>query len=101
MTDRELLEAAAMAIGLILWSRCDPWTGDDSFPSGLLLEDGRQLWNPLTDDGDALRLLLKLQLRVDYVGSQPCINGVLQSGTTVEESFRRAVVRAATAREFR
>ena len=61
--DRELLELAAKAAGIDCkgWvmpgGRSDGWhgmyTGSD--------EDGSYLrWNPLTDDGDALRLALKL-----------------------------------------
>ncbi len=64
MTDRELLELAAKAAGY-------EWTGyfgDDEvecqyFDIGL----GEEVvpWNPLTDDGDALRLAVKLGLQVD------------------------------------
>ena len=68
MTDRELLENAAKAAGVHCkgWvmpgGRSDGWhgmyTGSD--------EDGSYLrWNPLTDDGDALRLAVKLGLVVD------------------------------------
>jgi hypothetical protein len=51
MHDIRLLEAAARAAGLP-W---DQWVidGDDS-------------WNPLTDDGDALRLAVKLRLNVNF-----------------------------------
>lgn len=54
-TDRELLELAALAanqersIGGDLWSNAR----------------GR-IWNPLDDDGDALRLAVKLQLSVKH-----------------------------------
>lgn len=60
MTDRELLELAAKAAGHTLgdgWNEC----GEDY---GLIINgtgrgDG-DFWNPLTDDGDALRLAVKL-----------------------------------------
>ena len=53
MTDRELLEKAAKAAGI----------GYTSFIGG---EHYRLLdhWNPLTDDGDALRLAVQLMIRV-------------------------------------
>ncbi len=64
MTDRELLELAAKAAGY-------EWTGyfgDDEvecqyFDIGL----GEEVvpWNPLTDDGDALRLAVTIGLQVD------------------------------------
>lgn len=66
MTDRELLELAAKAAGmdLVKWE----WTSDPFF-EGFMLQDDEpdsapQLWNPLTDDGDALRLAVKLRLNV-------------------------------------
>ena len=69
--DRELLEQAAKAAGIEIaqWSNCqaggfiakgsaylDSW-GDERIP--------RDFWNPLTDDGDALRLAVKLNLTVE------------------------------------
>jgi hypothetical protein len=57
VSDRELLELAAKAAGIAdaIWS--------DKFDS-LLLSPGREFWNPLTDDGDALRLAVKVGLDV-------------------------------------
>lgn len=93
MTDRELLEAAARAAGLscTVWSEFEQafWQPDE-FDEGC-----GEWWNPLMDVGNAASLLLKLKMRVDYVGDQPCVEGVLCSGMTAEESFCRAVVRAA------
>lgn len=66
-TDRELLELAAKAAGINLW-----WDGDS--PKELVHhwsgnpEDGGEErdypWNPLSDDGDALRLAVKLALSI-------------------------------------
>ena len=60
MTDRELLQYAAKAAGLDLeW--CDPWKcmaklcADETFAHN-------SQWNSLVDDGDALRLAVKLRL---------------------------------------
>jgi hypothetical protein len=52
MTDRELLEAAAKAAGY--WSDgC--WNGQP-----------HRAWDPLADDGDALRLAVKLEIQSGY-----------------------------------
>lgn len=51
MTDRELLELAAKANGHVFVDG-ESWDEDAG-------------WNPLTDDGDALRLAVKLQMVVD------------------------------------
>lgn len=59
MTDRELLELAARAAGITLETSYDingeywPWSPEYS-----------RNWCPLTDDGDALRLAVKLELSV-------------------------------------
>ena len=53
MTDREMLEAAAKAAG--------EWPSPEPFEHVL------DRWNPLTDDGDALRLAVKVGMR-DYFG---------------------------------
>ena len=50
MTDRELLEAAARAAGLE--------------PSHYTMDVKNWSWNPLTDDGDALRLAVALDIRL-------------------------------------
>lgn len=54
MDDKELLERAAGAAALTL---------EESIYPGWFMCDGRQ-WNPLVDDGDALRLAVKLKLQV-------------------------------------
>jgi hypothetical protein len=57
-TDRELLEAAAKAAGIELAE----WTERD-FPANNYWSPSLETyWNPLTDDGDALRLAVKLRL---------------------------------------
>jgi hypothetical protein len=57
MTDKELLELAAKAIGLKL--RYNYLGG----------RDANQPWDPLEDDGDALRLAVKLSISIsdDYL----------------------------------
>ena len=70
MSDRELLELAARAAGDIPNAviGAEPgyyWCGDTC----------RQQWNPLTDDGDALRLAVKLKLFVDNCGASAGTKG--------------------------
>ena len=55
MSDRELLELAAKAAGI----RINYWVYDNDDDSPSVLESGG-IWNPLTDDGDALRLFCAL-----------------------------------------
>lgn len=87
-TDRELLELAARAAGL-------PW---DQW-----VIDGNDSWNPLTDDGDALRLAVKLRLALVFDGLQ--VSASIPDGAVFEmeplkyadphAATRRAIVRAA------
>jgi hypothetical protein len=122
MTDRELLEAAAHAYGLY---SVDPrgdddlWevnaTGEDGWPTvpswGMRTIEGS--WNPLTDDGDALRLAVKLRISLIHEeetmggftieaigderadGSRHCETQYL--GEDPAAATRRAIVRAAAA----
>lgn len=93
MEDKQLLELAAKAAGV--WSEADPWNG--------MLKPNGQYWNPLTDDGDALRLAAKLN--IDLALSQTCAMGgniYRDSWSSYEERkgddmapVRRAIVVAA------
>ena len=94
MTDKELLEAAARAAGLPTFA---------SGATGLrVASDGCKsgyIWNPLTDDGDALRLAVKLGLVVD-AGAHKAGDGMgvwfAQVGDRDHNAAtRRAIVRAA------
>ena len=88
MTDRELLELAAKAAGMDTFGfagACRPW-------------------NPLTDDGDALRLAVKLGLRMELDNEwrrshvQQIPNGEWFTGPHNDDPYaatRRAIVRAA------
>lgn len=96
MTDRELLEAAAKAAGIY---RTD-------LNAGVILTndaDGHTVvWNPLTDDGDALRLAVSLQILINPCGSMVAVtDGDASAEELVREhqdiyaATRRAIVRAA------
>lgn len=73
-TDRELLELAARASGFRGPEHKFCWTENEyprcSGTHGALWNyvgfmDSAVLWNPLTDDGDALRLAVELRLVID------------------------------------
>jgi len=101
MTDRELLELAAKAAGIEnkIWHMNANafWVDVDS---------DNPYWNPLTDDGDALRLAVKLMmsLALGPIRVQACTReGALRGNffqediidTDWNKSTRRAIVRAA------
>ena len=87
MTDRKLLEAAAKAAGI-------------EHVTPMMIEWGQ--WNPLTDDGDAFRLAVRLGLEIGSSYLNPIyVNG---DNWSVSEPIknsdpyaatRRAIVRAA------
>ncbi len=60
--DRELLELAARAAGIpsSYWNE-----GAEPYSSGEGFIVKHRIWNPLRDDGDALRLAVKLRLRIN------------------------------------
>lgn len=96
MSDRELLELAAKAAGYKLErfiSALDP------YPT-IYTVNGKQ-WDPFTDDGDVLRLAVKLRISVSigkdvveaYIGQS---DGKLEaSKSNLLSATRRAIVRAA------
>ena len=106
MTDRELLELAAKAAGI------GHPSGDHTIANDGRLWDYKELrwWNPLTDDGDALRLAVKLGLLVSiqheellgnvevhiFPEGRPRGKFIAEPlGTDPYAATRRAIVRAA------
>ena len=88
MTDRELLEMAAKAVGRTFSG------GQWNYPGLHYL--GGNAWNPLEDDGDALRLAVTLNMRVDLCGDVAIVEALNGPGPVSEPSdYRRAIVRAA------
>jgi hypothetical protein len=96
-TDRELLELAARAAGI-----AGHWQGNDfclSVPSS----HSWYHWNPLADDGDALRLAVKLHIDVyqSRIYDESCAVSALEKphsqlrGDDPYAATRRAIVRAA------
>ncbi|WP_081085813.1 hypothetical protein [Burkholderia cepacia] len=110
MTDRELLEAAARAAGMVVVSDYDGATW-----AHLADEHPEQAarWNPLDDDGDALRLAVKFGLNIDVhrgssVDGWPCVEvrgyvhrrlltveHAQDNDASLADATRRAIVRAA------
>jgi hypothetical protein len=60
MSDKELLELAARAVGGYRYIDDMGWI--EALPDG----GNGAWWNPLTDDGDRYRLIVKLKLSVDF-----------------------------------
>jgi len=103
MTDSELIQNAAKAIGLIAtpiftenFEGQEWWAYEEGKPTQTL-----RPWNPLVDDGDALRLLVELG---DYVqeGSWPYMWGEAQEQAKENDGqidwckvVRRTIVKAA------
>ena len=88
MTDKELLELAAKAAGYDETRVCIDelfWVLTDS--------DDWHPWNPLTDDGDALRLAVKLGLLADDGYTAMFCNALDKENPYA--ATRRAIVRAA------
>lgn len=112
MNDRELLEMAAKAAGMKhVW--CDAWK---CMAINLNVVDGfdrDSCWNPLKDDGDALRLAVKLAISINilwdgendqydpvvasYNGGRKRFEESMGLGFDDMESTRRAIVTAAAA----
>ena len=128
MTDKELLELAAKAAGWTGWqskhgywnvespdgektTRCHNWnaycqdTGEKlkepSFADAIAATN----WNPLTDDGDALRLAVKLEIAINPFAGKTVVAHT-ESGRLGHEKWdcwdddpyaatRRAITRAA------
>lgn len=61
MSDRELLELAAFAAGYTFVRMCE------SEADGAILADIQEPWNPLEDDGEALRLNVRLAVMYSLV----------------------------------
>ena len=109
--DRELLELAAKAAGVKYSVRDDEhykthkffglWIVYNYEPSA----HTRRYWNPLTDDGDALRLAVSLNMGLsipvmrtpmaDVITFRDSRINVRESGNDIAALTRRAIVRVA------
>lgn len=82
MADKELLQFAAKAAGILIYF---DGNGHSRYQCG-----GCERWSPLTDDGDALRLAVKLMAFEPYKSS-----GYLPCVTECATTTRRAIVMVA------
>ena len=98
MTDNKLLKLAAKAINGIFQHAASTVFWDISD------DENHVIWNPLTDDGDALRLAVKLHIalyinhavRVDYrITGAPTVPLYEAIEPDPYAATRRAIVRAA------
>jgi len=107
MTDREMLEMAAKAAGyavewheVVVSRRGRFGLIEHTKKEGFRLNFQR--WDPLTDDGDALRLAVRLHMQVSVTKEScraetlPCL-GVRVNDSDENLATRRAVVMAAAA----
>ncbi len=97
MSDKELLEMAAKAAGIkAVWM---PEYDADNTPSGGDFSADGAEWNPLSDDGDALRLAVALRMDIRIYGTDVrvfcCGVTVLEGPPDFYAATRRAIVRAA------
>lgn len=102
MTDRELLELAAKAAGMVV--HAGHQAGRDALGAadvGLWVINVSTCWNPLEDDGDALRLAVALKMLVnvntDFTHVAPGSNEDFEEFHYGDPyaATRRAIVRAA------
>jgi len=94
MTDREMLEWAAKAAGIEFNDKRSRTGGVELYCAS------KGWWNPLHDDGDALRLAVKLQIHMQPDGryawaSTYAVNATEAVGDDPYAATRRAIVRAA------
>jgi hypothetical protein len=107
MTDKELLELSAKAAGYNIWWKTGACKGGE-YESAFI---GEVPWNPLTDDGDALRLAVKLRMAlsldspvagpVGFCRAYPFSSNLLAMDEWANDdrytATRRAITRAAAA----
>ena len=108
MTDKQLLELAARACGIKLnWH--NGYSVDVTGWHPMNNIHGAKEWNPLIDDGDALRIAVKLSMGISIplankrtdvcTFGRPTANQIEGHGSDPCAATRRAIVRAAAAIE--
>lgn len=102
MNDREMLELAAKAAGIETSSMPDGILRNVTGMHPYMNIFSAPTWNPLTDDGDALRLAVKLHIMVchradGYINAGTADTMIMFPITDKEpcEAVRYAIVRAA------
>ena len=105
MTDREMLELAAKAGGYARHEYVENSARDGRVVTGHYDSLLEVCINPLTDDGDALRLAVTLNMgisipvwkdnRIDVITFRDSRVNVIEKGNDAMAATRRAIVRAA------
>lgn len=92
MEDREMLRLAALAAGIEIDDRGVPFTRG-TYEGQPTCDD----WNPLNDDGEALRLAVRLKFDIEHKDGAVVIDGYLTriDGDTCAAVRRAIVIRAA------
>lgn len=96
MTDKELIALAALAMGVDMAQGFEMFVLDSVDPSR------ERAWNPLDNDGDALRLAVELGFNVYHAAGSVFVED-LDEGVEVQQEYgghklaatRRAITRAA------
>lgn len=93
-TDHDLLELAAKAAGVPVFSYIDSELFGKGINTGECDDD---LWNPLDVDGDAFRLAAKLHLKIDFDDCEVQHASGVHFYFSIDtlDGARRAIVRAA------
>ena len=110
MADRELLELTAKAAGIEFADQNNEDVQIQQYVKDAFVLKNGSIWNPLTDDGDALRLAVKLHINIEHlktlqtkmfneVAASPHGRGDCIAFENIENDLyaatRRAIVRAA------
>ena len=110
MTDKELLELAAKACNYKVMD--EPPHVSKRIGIYCWINKTRKFWNPLTDDGDALRLAVKLKIDIHFEWNGDALGDIVEAFTPERDdgsrgcfdhstesdpyaATRRAIVRAA------
>ena len=88
MDDRELLQLAAKGAGLTIWKH-----GKNG---GAFINGRAEAWSPFTNDSDALRLAVQLDLIPGYMRFSDMHMKIYEGDAKLAET-RRTIVRAAAA----
>ena len=102
MDDSELIDLAAKGARInVKKDLSGVWRNCTRMPPGFCIFDAEP-WNPITDDGDALRLAVKLEMKINisqgnvqvrYKEDAPLI--FVRTGINTAEATRLAITRAA------
>ena len=105
-TDRELLELAARAAGFVFTHDLEHEVKGKRKGPFIIRRSNWTQWNPLQDDGDALRLAVSLKLDVQFfdgyaeihAGGDGLTSAAVETyAQDMQAATRRAIVRAAAA----